>query len=150
MLYGKYQFVCRFQDDASLPCYKGSTFRGVFGRALPIAPTVVDWREGIEGVVTVPKSKSTSTELSDEAKTILKAAASSDGHIMCLRDSGGQTVQVGGKQLIPDQTPRTVARWVGGIEDLQRRRYIKDIGRKGEVFQITREGYEAVDSVSDE
>jgi len=34
MLYGKYQFFCRLIDEAILPYYKGSTFRGVFGRAL--------------------------------------------------------------------------------------------------------------------
>jgi hypothetical protein len=34
MLFGKYQFSCCFTDNASLPSYKGSTFRGVFGRAL--------------------------------------------------------------------------------------------------------------------
>ncbi|MBT8490272.1 MAG: toll/interleukin-1 receptor domain-containing protein [Deltaproteobacteria bacterium] len=118
-------------------------------RALPIAPSVVDWREGIESVITVPKTKSTSTELSHEAKMILKAATSADGHVMCLRYLGGQTIQAGGKQLIPDESPRTIARWVGGIEDLQRRRYIVDIGHKGEVFQVTREGYEAADLVSD-
>ena len=34
MLYGKYHFFCRLENKASLPFYKGSTFRGVFGRAL--------------------------------------------------------------------------------------------------------------------
>ncbi len=34
MLYGKYQFLCRLMNETVLPCYKGSTFRGVFGRAL--------------------------------------------------------------------------------------------------------------------
>ena len=34
MLYGKYHFVCRFESEAVLPHYKGSTLRGVFGRAL--------------------------------------------------------------------------------------------------------------------
>ncbi|MCD6271347.1 MAG: CRISPR system precrRNA processing endoribonuclease RAMP protein Cas6 [Deltaproteobacteria bacterium] len=34
MLYGIYRFFCVFQNDAYLPYYKGSTFRGVFGRAL--------------------------------------------------------------------------------------------------------------------
>jgi hypothetical protein len=34
MLYGKYQFFSRLTDETILPCYKGSTFRGVFGRAL--------------------------------------------------------------------------------------------------------------------
>jgi len=34
MLYGKYLFSNVFEDDAILPEYKGSTFRGVFGHAL--------------------------------------------------------------------------------------------------------------------
>lgn len=34
MLYGKYRFYCIFEDEAVLPYYKGSTFRGVFGKAL--------------------------------------------------------------------------------------------------------------------
>jgi len=34
MLYGKYLFSSVFEDDAILPPYKGSTFRGVFGIAL--------------------------------------------------------------------------------------------------------------------
>ena len=34
MLYGKYRFSCMFEDEGVLPYYKGSTFRGVFGKAL--------------------------------------------------------------------------------------------------------------------
>jgi hypothetical protein len=34
MLFGNYRFQCRFESSARLPRYKGSTFRGVFGRAL--------------------------------------------------------------------------------------------------------------------
>ncbi|MCP4106541.1 MAG: CRISPR system precrRNA processing endoribonuclease RAMP protein Cas6 [Desulfobacteraceae bacterium] len=34
MIYGKYSFFCRFESEAILPYYKGSTFRGVFGHAL--------------------------------------------------------------------------------------------------------------------
>jgi hypothetical protein len=32
--YGKYRFICRLESEATLPFYKGSTFRGVFGHAL--------------------------------------------------------------------------------------------------------------------
>ncbi|MCG7854087.1 MAG: hypothetical protein MIO92_16350 [Methanosarcinaceae archaeon] len=117
-------------------------------RALPVAPGLVDWRDEINGVVTMPKMKSTSTELSEEAKAILKAAASGDGTIMHLRYMGGEEIQAGGKSMIPDNSSRTIASWVGGLEDLRRRRYIKDIGHKGEVFEITREGYEAADEIS--
>jgi hypothetical protein len=34
MLFGDYRFRCRFESPARLPPYKGSTLRGVFGRAL--------------------------------------------------------------------------------------------------------------------
>jgi CRISPR-associated endoribonuclease Cas6 len=34
MLYGNYQFLCRLTHEAVLPSFKGSTLRGVFGRAL--------------------------------------------------------------------------------------------------------------------
>lgn len=117
-------------------------------RALPIAHSVIDWREGIRGVVTAPKTKSASTELSDEAKTILKVAVAGDGHVLCHKSFGDKTIQIGDKQMIPEQSPRTVALWIGGVEDLQRRRYIMDVGHKGEIFQVTREGFEAADSIT--
>jgi hypothetical protein len=116
-------------------------------RALPVVPGHVEWREGIDGVVRTPKIKSTTTELSDEAKTILKAAATGGGTIMYVRTFGGETIQAGNRSMIPDKDPRIVARWTGGLEDLQRRRYIKDRGHKGEVFEVTREGYEAADAL---
>lgn len=34
MLFSRYNFTCQLQTQAQLPYYKGSTFRGVFGRAL--------------------------------------------------------------------------------------------------------------------
>lgn len=34
MLFGRYEFTCCLETEAELPVYKGSTFRGVFGRAL--------------------------------------------------------------------------------------------------------------------
>ncbi len=34
MQYAKYKFICRFEEPAILPPYKGSTVRGVFGHAL--------------------------------------------------------------------------------------------------------------------
>jgi hypothetical protein len=114
-------------------------------RALPVVPGAIDWRSSIAGVVTTPQPKSTSTQLSEEAISILTTAAGSDGQILHMRYMGGEEIHCGGKSLIPNQEARTIARWAGGLEDLQRRRYVKDLGHKGEVFEITREGYEAMD-----
>ena len=118
-------------------------------RALPIAPVSVDWRDGIAGVVTAPKTRSTATELSEEAKIVLKAAVGSNGIIMRPRRMSGQDIRAGGQSFIPDGDSRTIARWVGGLGDLQRRRYIKDRGHKGEIFEVTREGYDAADELPD-
>lgn len=118
-------------------------------RALPVLPGTVDWREEITGIATAPKTKSTSTELSAEAVAILKAAAAADGRIMHFRYGGGEDIQIGSRNMIPDQDSRTIARWVGGLEDLQRRRYVKGVGHKGVVFEVTREGYEVADELSD-
>ena len=119
-------------------------------RALPVIPGMVDWREEIEGVVTESKTKSTSSELSTEAKKLLKEAAAGDGIILHDRYLGGEEIQTNGKNMLPDHGPRTVALWKGGLEDLQRRGYIEDSGHKGEIFSVTREGYEAADELSDE
>lgn len=116
-------------------------------RALPIAPGIIDWRDEIVGVVKVPQMKSVSTTLSSEAETLLKVAAAGDGRIWHPRMSGGEIIQASNNSMLPDQDPRTIALWEGGIEDLLRRRYIKGIGAKGEMFEVTREGYAAADEL---
>lgn len=118
-------------------------------RALPIVPGIVDWRHDIAGVVQVPTAKSTATELSAEAKQILRAAAAAGGRIRHLKWLGGEGLEAGGQTMAKNADARTTALWVGGLEDLQRRRFIKDVGHKGEVFEVTREGYEAADGIPD-
>ncbi len=46
--------------------------------------------------------------------------------------------------MIPDSQFLTIGVWVGGFEDLIRRRFIRDLGHKGEAFEVTREGHEAL------
>jgi hypothetical protein len=116
-------------------------------RALPIQVGEIDWREGIDDVVLTPKLKSKSTELSTEARTILLEAAAGDGRIIHARYQGGEQIQANSKSLIPEHNQRTIALWVGGIDDLSRHRFIKDVGHKGEIFEVTREGYEAADEI---
>lgn len=118
-------------------------------RALPIESKAVDWRDNIDGVVTMPSVKSTTSDLSPEAKAILLAAVKGDGHVTCFKDlRSGPEISTNGKSLMPDRENRTAALWLGGIEDLQRRRLIKDAGHKGEVFNVTREGYEMADELT--
>ena len=120
-------------------------------RALPVSPGDVEWRDGIAGVASRREMPSRTAELSAEAQAILReaACARSDGMVMNEPSMNDHHVYAGHKQMIPDQEPRTVALWKGGLEDLQRRRYIKDIGHEGKVFEVTREGYDAADEISE-
>lgn len=90
--------------------------------------------------------------LAHEAQEILRAAAAGDGDIMYIRTMGrpGVTIQAGGRSLIPsDADARTVAFWIGGLEDLEACGYIRGTGSRGEMFEVTREGYKAADELSE-
>ena len=117
-------------------------------RALPIVPGAVEWKPNISGVVSSPKIKSTSTELSLEAKEILQKAVSGDGRIVIHTSMAGKQLLVGSTFIAPSNDPRTTALWFGGLEDLQRRRFIKDVGYNQTAFKVTREGYEAADQLT--
>jgi Zn ribbon nucleic-acid-binding protein len=119
-------------------------------RALPIECTSPDWRDGIDDVVRTPKTKSTTTELSDEAKKLLKIAAVGDGSIQHVKNHGSEQIHIGRKNTINLTEARTVALWVGGLEDLLRRRYIKDCGHERKEFKLTREGFGAADELQTE
>ena len=89
------------------------------------------------------------TTLTHEAQEILRAAAAADGIILYIRTGGrpGVHVQAGGKALVPDDADnRTAQRWIGGLEDLDAEGYIRPTGTSGDCFEVTREGYAAVDA----
>ncbi len=119
-------------------------------RALPITVGKVDWREKIDGVVTMPEMKPKASELSTEARKLLEAAVAGDGIIMHRRFLGGEAIDANGENMLFNNEPRTIALWKGGINDLLRRGYIEDNQNNGELFEVTREGYQAVDEVPDE
>ena len=89
------------------------------------------------------------TKVSLEARSILQEAVCGDGLISSTRKFGRQSIATNGKAMIPDEKPRTIAQWIGGLEELARLGYIRDIGYKGGAFEVTREGYEAADDILD-
>lgn len=90
----------------------------------------------------------TKVEFTDEARAILKAAVDGDGAIMFTRTMGrpGVHIDAGEQEMVPNNADnRTVQAWIGGLEDLQALGYIRGVGHQGECFEVTREGYRAVD-----
>ena len=116
-------------------------------KALPIAPRNVEWRDEVTGPAKETQLESAIAEFSSEAKSILQEAVRGDGLISHTRSYGRQSISTNGKAMIPDQKSRTIARWVGGLEELAQLGYIRDLGFEGKVFEVTREGYEAADEI---
>lgn len=117
-------------------------------RALPVAPGTVDWKGEKTDFTAIQLEQTPAVVgMTEEAKTILCAAVKARGVIMHDRTFGGEYIQVGDKNVIPDQEPRTLANWKAGLEELRSRRYIMDQGDRGELYEVTRAGYEAADTL---
>jgi hypothetical protein len=84
--------------------------------------------------------------LSDEAKTLLiEASLDRSGHILHARFMDGVALQTNGKQLITDKNPRSIAAWEGAVDELAHLGLIKGLGHKGQIYQVTREGYDVAE-----
>ncbi len=88
---------------------------------------------------------STKAALSPDAAALLEAASKDDsGVIMFGRYGTGVEVSVGDKVFNEDSAPRTVARWEGAIDELEKRGFVKAGSAAREVFEVTRDGYAVV------
>jgi len=88
--------------------------------------------------------------LNDEAKELLiEAAKDKTGYIMKIRTTGGTAIQTNGKNLIPDQTPRIVAKWEHALNELYEAEFIEDRGHEGESFKVTHKGYNYAEKLQD-
>ena len=88
------------------------------------------------------------TPLSNEAGKLLKAAsASQDGAVLMSRVMGGPRVVVNNEEFGERGNPRDIAIWVGALEELVGLGLLQDRDGKGEVYFLTRDGYETSDRI---
>lgn len=94
------------------------------------------------------KTKLQTASLSLEARMLLKEA-SRDPHgvVMYVRYIGGTEIQTNGKNLIPSNERRTVAKWEHALEELTSEGYLVKRGPKGEIFEVSKSGYEVADTI---
>ncbi len=96
-----------------------------------------------------PPAKSILTDISDEAKRLLiEASKDPNGIIMCVKSMGGLTIQTNGISLAERGNARSEALWQRAVNQLVALGLISDRGRKGEVYQLTADGYEVADLLS--
>jgi hypothetical protein len=84
--------------------------------------------------------------LSAEAKLLLKEAASDPaGIVMFVHYGAGVDLQTNGKNLITDQSRRAVAVWESALQELLDDGLLVERGQKGEVFEVTKKGYDVAE-----
>jgi hypothetical protein len=107
-----------------------------------------DVAEIIAEVISTARDKIPS--LSSEARRLLiEASLDRHGHILHARFINGVAVQTNGKQFVTPDDPRSRAVWEGAVEELALLGLIRDMSGKGQVYQVTREGYDVAELLRD-
>jgi len=97
----------------------------------------------------IVESRTKIPDLSQESRVLLKEASQDDGGtILHARYIGGTAIQTNGKNLIPSNDRREVAKWEEALEQLRSYDLVVDRGLKGEVFEITNLGYQVADMIA--
>ena len=86
--------------------------------------------------------------LSKEAKLLLKEASSDPaGIVMFAHYGAGVDLQTNGKNLITDQSRRAVAAWESALKELLDNDLLVQRDRNGEVFEVTKKGYNVAEQL---
>jgi hypothetical protein len=92
--------------------------------------------------------KSARPSLTKEAQELLiEASRDASGQIVVIHYIGGVMLQTHNRQFVEQNNPRSRAVWEGAVEELQRAGLVKMLGDKGEIFQLTRSGYELAETL---
>lgn len=85
-----------------------------------------------------------------EPAFLLVYAADGNGQIIKTRTLGSPTqIVASGKQFMADNSKRESARWLEALDQLIEWGWVKAVGHKGEVFELTGTGYNKADMLKD-
>ena len=86
--------------------------------------------------------------LTKEAKELLiQASEDQNGIVMATRSMSGLEVQTNGIEFTKERSARSQAMWEAAVSQLVDHGLIHDQGYRGEVFSVTRAGYEVADII---
>ncbi|MDB6063030.1 MAG: hypothetical protein JWM78_3133 [Verrucomicrobiaceae bacterium] len=87
--------------------------------------------------------------LSKEAKLILKKASADPAGIITFEHfGGGVDLQTNGESFITDQSRQVIATWEAALQELVDGQLLVVRDKNGEVFEITKKGYDAAEHIS--
>lgn len=85
-----------------------------------------------------------------ESAFLLVYAASDNGQIMRVQTLGSPVqITTAGKQFQADDSPRESARWQEALDRLIQWGWVKPVGHKGEIYELTGTGYNKADWLKD-
>lgn len=87
-------------------------------------------------------------QLSEEARTLITEASNDpSGRIGYFQSMDGTDLSTNGKNYTEDKSPRNVSIWKGALEELRDSRLVDDVGYEGELFTVSRKGYEVAERI---
>jgi hypothetical protein len=96
----------------------------------------------------IVESKTRLPTLLPEARVLLREASQDpNGVIIHSRYIGGTAIQTNGKNIIPSEERREVAKWEQALEELLQKALIVARGHKGEMFEVSNLGYQVADMI---
>lgn len=108
---------------------------------------LIQLRDSDSPIVLDASNSTLESGLSEEAKILIKAAASNDsGDILKLSFMGGRVIQAGGESFGGDRG-RESAKWEGALEELLDADLVVARGFKDEAFELTHEGWKVADTL---
>jgi len=97
----------------------------------------------------VTPSHASATPLSREAVHLLSEATSDpSGMIIYVRAVDGSNLQTNDKNIITDQSRRTIAAWEAALSELANRELIKKTASDPDLYEVTQSGYQLADTLS--
>lgn len=148
------QFKDKCQREGLIGTYADvSEFRGKLERHLVKTVYDHDYFKKIVSALTdsaiLKAGSDTSPEqqLSEEARDLLlEAVQDRNGSVLSVMTMGGLTIQANNKNMLTaPRDARCQAVWQGALDELVENGLLADVGYKGEVFRVTRYGYEVAD-----
>jgi hypothetical protein len=136
-LYQNYDSPAEFQDKVRQHLAMTLNTHPYFTGLLQVKPS------GSAGSPPPPSAPVPS--LSREATQLLLEAVAGGGDVMVLAFLGGSTVQANNKNFVEPTNPRSRAVWEGAVEELVTEGLLQPVGHKGQVFRVTRQGYDVAD-----
>lgn len=83
----------------------------------------------------------------DASVVLVYASEEANGQIIVASYLSGVAIQIGNINLIKKKSAREIARWKAAVEELETKRFIQRGGSKGEIFRVTKAGYEKADDL---